>query len=109
MTLDAIKHDKQSGVQAAFMNEVKALVTVLEEKGNPFLEHRQDLLIIDTRDILDIVDTQVAETVRRIETVGEELYTKFVTERLEQCTTPVTETLPKNTLPVFSRPPVNIK
>ena len=72
--------------------------------GNPFLEHSQDLRVIDTRDIMD---TQVA--VRRIETLGEKQYTKFVTERLEQCTTPVTQTLPKNKLPLFSRPPVKIK
>ena len=76
--------------------------------GNPFLEHSQDLLVIDTRDIMD---TQVAETVKRIETLGEEQYTKFVTERLEQCTIPVTitQTLPKNILPLFSRPLVKIK
>ena len=51
-------HDQQPGVQAAFLKEVKALVTVLEEMGNPFLEHTQDLLVIDTRDIMD---TEVAD------------------------------------------------
>ena len=69
---------------------VKALVAVLDEIGNPFLEHSDDLLAIDTR---DIVDTEVAETVRNIETVDEEQYTKFVTERLEKCETPITETI----------------
>ena len=100
-------HDQQPAVQAVFLKEVKALVTVMEEMGNPFLEHSQDLLVIDTRDIMD---TQVAETVRRIETLGKEQYTKFVTERLERCTTPaLTETIPKNKLPLFSRPPLKIK
>ena len=80
--------------------------TVLEEMGNPFLEHSQDLLVIDTRDIMD---TQVADTVRKIETLGKEQYSKFVIERLEQCTTTVTQTIPKNKLPLFSRPPVKIK
>jgi hypothetical protein len=47
--------------------------------------------------------------VRRIETLGEEQYTKFVTERLEKCTTLVTQTIPKNKLPLFSRPPYKIK
>ena len=74
-------HDHKPGVQAAFLKEVKALVNVLGEMGNPFLEHSQDLLVIDTRDIMDIME--VAETVRRIKTLGEEQYTKFVTERLE--------------------------
>ena len=99
-------HDLQPGVQAAFLKDEKALVTVLEDMGNPCLERSQDLLVIDTRDIMD---TQVAETVRRIETIGNEQFTKFVTERLEECTTPVTQTLPKNKLPLFSRPPVKIK
>lgn len=75
-------HDQRPGVQAAFLKEVKALVTVLDEIGNPFLEHSEDLLVIDRR---DIVDSEVAETVRNIETLGEEQYTKFVTERLEKC------------------------
>ena len=65
-------HDQQPGVQAAFLKDVKALVTVLEDMGNPFLERSQDLLVIDTRDIMD---TQVAETVRRIETIGNEQFT----------------------------------
>ncbi|CAB3998852.1 Hypothetical predicted protein [Paramuricea clavata] len=66
-------HDQQPGVQAAFLKELKALVTVLDEMGNPFLEHSEDLLVIDTR---DIVDAEVAETVRKIETLGEEQYIK---------------------------------
>ena len=70
---------RQPGVQAAFLKDGKALVTVLEDMGNPFLERIQHLL-----------DTQVAETVRRIENIGNEQFTKFVTERLEECTTPVT-------------------
>ena len=32
-----------------------------------------------------------------------------MTERLEQCKTPITETLPKNKLPLFSRLPVNVQ
>ena len=63
------------------------------------------MLTLTNKEILDIV----AEIVRRIETLGEEQYTKFVRERLEQCTTPITQTLPKNKLPLFSRPPVKIK
>ena len=56
-----------------------------------------------------IMDTQVAETGRiRIETLGEEQYTKFVTERLLQCTTPVTQTLHTNKLPLFSGQPAKV-
>ena len=86
-------------MQAALLKDVKALVTVLEDMGNHFLKCSQDLLVVDTR------DTQVAETLRRSETIGNEQFTKFVTQRLEECTTRVTQ---KNKFPVFSRPPVNI-
>lgn len=55
------------------------------------------------------MDTQVADTVRGIDTLGEEQYTKFVCERLEKCTMPITHPLPKNKLPLFSRPPVKVK
>ena len=80
-------HDQQPAVQTVFLKEVGGLVTVLEEMGNPFLECSQDLLVIDTR---DIVDTEVAETMRRIETLGKEKYAEFVKEGLEECTAPVT-------------------
>ena len=62
-------HDQKPGVQATFQKEVRALVTVLEDMGNPFQEHSQDLLVIDTRDIMD---TSVAEAVRKVESLGDE-------------------------------------
>ena len=94
-----LHHDQKPGVQAAFMKDVRTLIAVFQEMGNPFLENTQDLLVLDTRDIME---TPVAETVRRIESLGEKQYTKFVEERLELCTKPVTDTLPKNKLPLFS-------
>ena len=75
------------------MKDVRALIAVFQDMGNPFLENTQDLLVLDTR---DIIETPVAETVRKIESLDEEQYTKFVEERLELCTKPVTDTLPKN-------------
>lgn len=82
-----LHHDQKPGVQAAFMKDVRTLIAVFQEMGNPFLENTQDLLVLDTRDIMD---TPAAETVRKIESLGEEQYTKFLEERLELCTKPVT-------------------
>ena len=78
-------------------------MNVLEEMGNPFLEGIQDLLVTDIRDVMDAA---VAETVRKVESIGEEQYKNFVNERLELCTKAVTEILPKNKPPLFSQPPV---
>jgi len=82
------------------MKDVRTLIAVFQEMGNPFLKNTQDLLVLDTRNIME---TPVAETVRKIESLGEKQYTKFVEERLELCTKPVTDTLPKNKSPLFSR------
>ena len=57
------------------MKDVRALIAVFHEMGNPFLENTQNLLVLDTRDIME---TPVAKTVRKIESLGEEQYTKFV-------------------------------
>ena len=46
-------HEKHLGVQTSFLKEVKSLVAVIEEIGNPFLEQTQNLLALDTRYILD--------------------------------------------------------
>ena len=48
----------------------------------------------------------VAGTVRKVETIGQEQYSKFVDERLSKFVTPVSDPLPKNKLPLFSRPAV---
>jgi len=79
-------------VQAAFTEDVKLLTSVTEEMGNPFIEEGQDLLVLDTR---GIVDANVAETVRKAEILGEEENSKFVDERLIQRSKPITETLHK--------------
>ena len=70
--------------------------------GNPFLEESNDLLVIDTKYIME----SVAGTVRKVETIGQEQYSKFVDERLSKWVTPVSDPLPKNKLPLFSRPAV---
>ena len=60
--------------------------------GNPFLEEGEDLLVLDTKDIMDV---SVADTVRKIQAVGEEQFKMFVAERLDQTSKPITDTIPK--------------
>ena len=54
---------------------------------------------LDTEDMME----SVAGTVRKVETVSPEQYSKFVDERLSECVTPVSDPLPNNKLPLFSR------
>ena len=78
-------------------------IAVFIEMGNPFLEKGQDILVLDTKDIINI---SVGETVRKVEALGEEQYKTFVEERLVKCEKPITDILSKNKLTHFSRPSV---
>ena len=49
--------------------------------GNPFSENSGDLLVLDSR---NIVDELVIETMRNTERVGQDQYSFFVAERLEK-------------------------
>ena len=71
--------------------------------GNTFLEQSGDLLVLDSKGIMDAA---VAETVKKVKSVGEEQYKHFKEERLEKCTKPIIDVILKNKLPLFSRPPV---
>ncbi len=58
---------------------MKALTAVIEEMGNPFCETSTDLLVLDSR---NIVDSAVADTVFRMEKFGLDKYEMYVNERL---------------------------
>ncbi len=93
-----LHHEQRLGVQTSFAKDVRALIAVFQELGNPFLEKSQDLLVLNKRDIMD---TSMVETVQRIEALGAEQYKVFVEERLEKCDKPINEVITKNKLALF--------
>ena len=60
-------------MQSAFLKDVQSLTLVLQDMGNPFLEESNYLLVLDTKYIMETV----AGTVRKVETIGQEQYSKF--------------------------------
>lgn len=94
-------HTQLPGVQQKFKKDVKSLTSVFEELGNPFLEESQELLVLDTKDIMD---QSVVNTVNRVVELGQEQYTTFIQERLLDQTKRITDPLPRNQLPLFSTP-----
>ena len=66
---EQLHHEQHFSVQQAFQKNVKSLIALFEEFGNPFLEKGQDPLVLDTRDIMD---SCVGETVIGIEALGED-------------------------------------
>ena len=74
------------------MNSIQATLVNIEEMGSPFLEESEDLLVLDTRYIMNVT---VWATVRNVEVLGEEQYLRFVKERLVESAKPITEPLYK--------------
>ena len=46
-------HEQTLSVQQEFEKQVRSLIGVMEDMGNPFLEESPDLLVLDTGDIMD--------------------------------------------------------
>ena len=58
-------HEETRGVQSTFQSEVQSLSNVISEMGNPFLDQSGDLLILDTRDIINATVVKSVRTTPR--------------------------------------------
>lgn len=96
-------HDEQPAIQTRYLQQVASLVCVYEEMGNPFTEESEDLISLHDK---NIADPAVAQTVKKVKTLGQQQYGKFVEECFIKGTKTVKETISRNKLPLFSRPPV---
>ena len=74
--------------------------------GNPFTEYSNDLLVLNSR---DVVDTAIADTMWQMEKLGLEQYETYVVERLVNQTVSITDPIRRNNLHLFSHPPVREK
>ena len=69
--------------------------------GNPFLDDSNELLALDTRNVLG---ESVVNTVRKIHSLGNDQYAKYCKEVLTDRTRSIDEPIKKNSLPLFSHP-----
>lgn len=58
---------KSAAVQAAFKKAVLSLVSAIEEMGNPFQEDSTDLLVLDSKEIMD--ETVVKDQSRSVQSL----------------------------------------
>ncbi|CAB4002221.1 Hypothetical predicted protein [Paramuricea clavata] len=93
-TDQAKHHEERHRVQISFAKDVKALVHVMEDMGNPFLEESADLLVLVTR---TIADASMVATVHQIEA-------ECLTEEKRS----ICEPIKKNKYKLFSSPPPKI-
>ena len=85
-TSDMRHHEQRPGVQTIFLQDVTSLKATIDEHSNPFLETSGDLLVLDTR---DIVEKSVIDNLYRIEALGCQQYDHFLNERLVERTIPI--------------------
>ena len=90
-------HEETRGVQSTFQSEVLSLSNVISEMGNPFLDQSGDLLILDTRDIMD------ATVVKSVK--SQKQFQEFCTIRLDERKISLFDVIKRNKIQLFSSPP----
>ena len=86
--------------RVGYLHDVQSLAAVIEKLGNPFIEDREDLLKLDTG---DIVDPTVVTVMRQAEETGQQQYETFQKERLVERTKKLMEPI-KKIVPLKLRP-----
>ena len=92
-------HEETPSVQKTFARDVRSLVAVIKELGNPFEEDSQDLLVLDTK---EIADPAVIETVSNAKQIGQDQFEAFSKECIVDRTKSIEEAIHRNKLPLFA-------
>ena len=93
-------HGQTRAAQSAFARDTMALKKAIEDMGNPFNEQSTDLLILDTR---DIVENEVKEAISGLAMLGRERYDKFFKERLELRITSIDDPIKSYNVQLFKK------
>ena len=106
----ALRRWKVSGPEMArLIGEFE--VSTMKRKKTHFRHHEQTKHAQMTfgRDVRDLADPAVIDTLRQMKSLGQEHYDNYVNERLVNQTKPITDPIKRNNPPLFSRPPVREK
>ena len=93
-------HEQTNSRQQRFSTQVLNLVKIISDFGNPFLEQSQDLLVLDTRNVMP---ENAINTVNNIENIGMNLFRQYFEHRLTSRNKSLFDPISKNKLPIFSR------
>jgi hypothetical protein len=94
-------HEEGLSLQRSFKEQSESLADAISELGNPFLYDGDELLALDTRNVLN---ESVVNTVRRVHELGKEQYAKYHKEVIVDRTRSIHEPIKKNALPLFRCP-----
>jgi hypothetical protein len=85
-------------MQTKFATRVRNLRRAIREMGNPFRDTSEDLLILNTR---EIVASEVADSLKTLKSIGVTLSETFFKERLVYHEKPMDSSIKRNKFPLF--------
>lgn len=91
-------HEQSPQRQKDFAQDVRSLVAAFEEMGNPFQETSEDLLTLDTKDIMNI---EVVNTIKIARDIGNDQFKRFIADRIQSNTKSIMDKITRNNLPLF--------
>ena len=94
-------HEEGLSTQRVFKEQAVSLAQVINEFGNPFLDDSDELLALDTQNVMN---ESVVNTVRTAYSLGKDLYADYYKEVIVDRTRSIHEPIKKNSLPLFSCP-----
>ena len=90
-------HEEGLSSQKSFSEQVVSLTAVISEMGSPFLEDTDELLALDTRNVLDV---SVANSVQEVRNLEKLQYSNYYKEVIIDGQRPIHDPIKKNPLPL---------
>ena len=92
-------HEQTPSFQRRFFGNVEKFYRTVTEYGNPFGIQEPNLLTLHTQ---DVCDSSVVDTIRSIESKGQQQYQSFVHDVLETGSKSINDPISKNAYPLMS-------
>ena len=91
-------HDFSDPVQGNFHKDVKSLLSVLEDFGNPFEEDSNDLFDLETKIVIPEI---VAQKLHELENIRDKQFWDFIENRDWKQSVPLSDTISKSKLSLY--------
>jgi len=91
-------HEQGHATQEKFHKQVSNMCHAIKSMGNPFLNTAKELVVLDTHDCMD---GEVVEALYRMEQLGKEQYSRYVSDVLVRREESIHSTIKRNNLPLF--------
>jgi len=92
-------HEEAHSLQCKFLNDVQSFTKVVNGIGNPFLATGHELMMFDTRAVMD---DGVTVSLSKSHEVGQALHKEYVNARLDKVTVPLSDTIKRNNMFTFA-------